>query len=199
MFVKGSNMNNQEGSSSPRVARRRARTRERILSTATSLFAARGIDQVTLTDITDEADVSRGNLYSHFYSKEDLVVAVYQPAMEYSLEQMRRVHGLPPAEAIEIILRVHTEVWRKFPGTLLVMYQLKDAEIEGMGSGHDRQTQDVLSVFRQAADMNLLRMEPELALNIVDTISVPFLELAQEAPDPDAFFVESMLRILLKE
>jgi hypothetical protein len=79
------------------------------------------------------------------------------------------------------------------------MYQLKDAEIEGMGSGHDRQTQDVLSVFRQAADMNLLRMEPELALNIVDTISVPFLELAQEAPDPDAFFVESMLRILLKE
>jgi TetR/AcrR family transcriptional regulator len=192
-------MNNQKSSSSPRVARRRARTRERILSTATSLFAARGIDQVTLTDITDEADVSRGNLYSHFNSKEELVVSVYQPAMDYSLEQMRRVRGLPPAEAIEIILRVHTEVWRKFPGTLLVMYQLKDAATEEVGSGHDQQSQDVLSVFRQAADINLLRMEPELAINVVDTIGVPLLELAQEAPDPDAFFVESMLRILLKE
>ena len=191
-------MNNQESSSSPRVARRRARTRERILSTAASLFAARGVDQVTLTDITDEADVSRGNLYSHFDSKEALVVAVYQPAMEYSMEQIRKLDGLPPTEAIEGILRVHTEVWHKFPGTLLVMYQLKDAATEEAVSSHERQSQDVIRVFQQAADKNLLRMEPELAMNIVDTIGVPLLELAQEAPDPDAFFVKSMLRLLLK-
>jgi len=42
-------------------------------------------------------------------------------------------------------------------------------------------------------------MEPELAIKVVNTISIPLLELAQEAPDPDAFFVESMLRLLLKE
>lgn len=192
-------MNNQESSSSPRVARRRARTRERILSTAATLFAARGVDQVTLTDITDEADVSRGNLYSHFDSKQELVIAVCQPAMEYSIEQMQKLDSLPPTKAIEGILRVHTEVWHKFPGTLLVMYQLKNAVTEDAVSSHERQSQDVISVFQQAADMNLLRMEPELAMNIVDTIGVPFLELAQEAPDPDAFFVESMLRLLLKE
>lgn len=192
-------MTNQETSSSPRVARRRARTRERLISTAASLFAARGVDRVTLTDITDEADVSRGNLYSHFDSKEELVIAVYQPAMEYSMEQMRKLDGLPPAEAIEGMLRVHTEVWRKFPGTLLVMHQLKDAATEESVSGHDRQSQDVISVFRQAADINLLRMEPELAMSLVDAIGIPLLELAQEAPDPDAFFVESMLRLLLND
>lgn len=192
-------MNNQESSSSPRVARRRARTRERILSTAATLFAARGVDQVTLTDITDEADVSRGNLYSHFDGKDELVYAVCQPAMEYSMEQMRKLDGLPPTEAIEGILRVHTEVWRKFPGTLLVMYQLQVAATEEVTSGHERQSQDVMSVFRQAADMNLLRIEPELAIDIVDAIGVPLLKLAQEAPDPDAFFVESMLRILLRK
>jgi len=192
-------MTDLESSSSPRVARRRARTRERILSTAASLFAARGVDKVTLTDITDEADVSRGNLYSHFNSKEELVIAVYQPAMEYSMKQMRKLDGLPPTEAIEGILRVHTEVWHKFPGTLLVMYQLKDAATEEVASGHERQSQDVISVFQQAADMNLLRMEPELAKNIVDIIGVPLLELAQEEPDPDAFFVESMLRLLLND
>lgn len=192
-------MKNQESSSSPRVARRRARIRERILSTAASLFAAHGVDHVTLTDITDEADVSRGNLYSHFDSKEELVHAICQPAMEYSMEQIRRLDGLPPTEAIEGILRVHAEVGRKFPGALLVMYQLKDMTTEEMVSGHERHSHNDLTVFRQAADMNLLRMEPELAIKVVDTIGIPLLELAQEAPDPDAFFVESMLRLLLKE
>jgi hypothetical protein len=79
------------------------------------------------------------------------------------------------------------------------MYQLKVAATEEVTSGHERQSQNVMSVFRQAADMNLLRIEPELAMDIVDTIGVPLLKLAQEAPDPDAFFVESMLRLLLKE
>lgn len=192
-------MKNQESSSSPRVARRRARIRERILNTAASLFAAHGVDHVTLTDITDEADVSRGNLYSHFDSKEDLVHAICQPAMEYSMEQIRRLDGLPPTEAIEGILRVHAEIWRKFPGALLVTYQLKDTTTEEVVAGHERHSHTTITVFRQAANMNLLRMESELAMKVVDTIGIPLLELAQEAPDPDAFFVESMLRLLLRE
>lgn len=191
-------MRNQESPTSPRVARRRARVRERILNTAASLFAAHGVDNVTLTDITDEADVSRGNLYSHFESKETLVHAICQPAMEYSMEQIRRLDGLPPTEAIEGILRVHAQVWRKFPGVLLVIYQLKDTTTEEVVSGHERHGHNTITVFRQAADMNLLRMEPELAMKVVDTIGIPLLELAQEAPDPDAFFVESMLRLLLR-
>jgi AcrR family transcriptional regulator len=189
----------KESSSSPRVARRRARIRERILTTAASLFAAHGVDHVTLTDITDEADVSRGNLYSHFASKEELVHAICQPAMEYSIAQIRRLDGLPPAEAIEGILRLHAEVWRKFPGALLVMYQLKDTTTEDVAPEPERHTHHDSTVFRQAADMNLLRMEPELAIKVIDTIGIPLLELAQEAPDPDAFFVESMLRLLLRE
>ncbi len=192
-------MKNQEGSSSPRVARRRARIRERILRTAASLFASHGVDHVTMTDISDEADVSRGNLYSHFDSKEELLHAISQPAMEYSMEQMRRLDGLPPAEAIEGMLRVHAEVWRKFPGALLVVHQLMDTRTEEGVSGHDRHSRNDLAVFRQAAENNLLRMEPEMAIKLVDTIGIPLLELAQEAPDPDAFFLESMLRLLLRE
>ncbi len=192
-------MKNQESSSSPRVARRRARIRERILSTAASLFASHGVDHVTMTDISDEADVSRGNLYSHFDSKEELLHAICQPAMEYSMEQIHRLNGLPPTEAIEGILRVHAEVWRRFPNALLVVCQLMDTTTEEVVSGHERHSRNDLTVFRQAADVNLLRMEPELAIKVVDTIGIPLLELAQETPDPDAFFLESMLRLLLRE
>jgi AcrR family transcriptional regulator len=192
-------MENQASSSSPRVARRRVRIRERILSTAATLFAAHGVDQVTLTDITEAADVSRGNLYSHFDSKEALVHAICQPAMAYSMEQIRKLDGLPPAEAIEGLLRIHAEVWRKFPDVLLVMYQLKDTTTGEGGSEHQPHSHNDLTVFRQAADMNLLRMEPELAIKVVDTIGIPLLGLAQEAPNPDTFFVKSMLRLLLKE
>ena len=79
------------------------------------------------------------------------------------------------------------------------MYQLKDTTTEEVVSGHERQSHDALTVFRRAADIDLLRMEPELAMKVVDTIGIPLVELAQEAPDPDAFFVESMLRLLLRE
>jgi hypothetical protein len=52
-------------------------------------------------------------------------------------------------------------------------------------------------VFQRAADAGLLRVEPELAIKILNTFCVPFLKLCQEAPDPEELFVKSMLRLLL--
>ena len=191
-------MAKQEKSSSPRVARRRAQMRERILTTATRLFAERGIDNVTLTDITNESDVSRGNFYSHFTSKEELVQAICLPVMEYGLDQMKGLIDPSPAQAIEGLLRGHAEIWRKFPGAALVMYQLQE-KIGAHSEASDAVDDHTLGkIFHRAAELNLLRMEPILAVKLVKTIVVPLLSLAQEAEDPDAFFVESMLRLLLK-
>lgn len=57
---------------SDRVARRRARTRERIFTEAMRLFSERGFDSVTVAEIAEAADIGKGTFFTHFPSKRDV-------------------------------------------------------------------------------------------------------------------------------
>jgi AcrR family transcriptional regulator len=54
--------------------RKKARLRETIAATAIRMFLESGFDQVSITDIAREADVSRRTLFAYFPTKEDLVL-----------------------------------------------------------------------------------------------------------------------------
>jgi AcrR family transcriptional regulator len=92
-----------------RVERRRARVRQRLLEAAETLMGARGVDAVTVEEITEAADVARRTFYHHFDSKHDLLVPIAR-ARTKSLNQRidRLIEEVPdPAEAVSIALR-HT-------------------------------------------------------------------------------------------
>ena len=92
-----------------RVERRRARTRQRILEVAEELVRSRGIEAVTIDEITEAADIARRSFYLHFDSKHDLLVPVAQ-ARTRSLNRSidRLIEKLSdPAEIVSIGLR-HT-------------------------------------------------------------------------------------------
>lgn len=71
-------------------------TRETVLNTAERLFAERGIDGVSIRDITSKAKVNLAAINYHFGSKQELVKAIFKRRL-LPLEQ-RRCELLEEAE-----------------------------------------------------------------------------------------------------
>jgi AcrR family transcriptional regulator len=55
---------------------RRARTRAQLLAAAARVYARRGFDGATVDEIADEAGFTKGAVYDHFGSKENLMLAL---------------------------------------------------------------------------------------------------------------------------
>ncbi len=63
--------------SAPRVSKRRAETREKLLAAAADVFAERGFGRATVEEICEHAGFSRGAFYSNFDSLDELFFALY--------------------------------------------------------------------------------------------------------------------------
>src|SRR5262245_33431222 len=61
-----------------RRSRRRAEIRERLFEAALSLIMQRGLQQTTISDITEAADVGKGTFFNYFPTKEHVVVEFYE-------------------------------------------------------------------------------------------------------------------------
>jgi len=70
-------------------------TKNTVFSVALSLFAHYGYDNVTVDEITRRAGVSKGTFYTHFDSKESVLVEQFHKIDEYYDEVFQTV----PAEA----------------------------------------------------------------------------------------------------
>jgi len=81
-------------------ARRSSGTRERLLDVAEQLFARRGLDAVSVRDITQGAGASLGAITYHFGTMRKLIVAVFDRRMAPLMRQ--RLEAL---DAIEKVAR----------------------------------------------------------------------------------------------
>src|SRR3954451_19898740 len=63
-----------------RRERRKAETRQRLVSAAMAVFARQGVDATRINEITDEADLGFGSFYNYFDGKEAIVAAVLEQA-----------------------------------------------------------------------------------------------------------------------
>jgi AcrR family transcriptional regulator len=90
-----------------RVERRKAKTRAGLLAAARALFAARGVDETTIAEIAEQADVAVGSFYNYFATKDELLEALLEAALtEQRLElETRQAQVDDPAEVISIAHR----------------------------------------------------------------------------------------------
>lgn len=91
------------------------RTRERILETALRLFNEFGEPGVPTTAIADEMNISPGNLYYHFHSKEKIVEALFAAFREEIEQTLAAPESRPPnAEDVWLYLHLVFEAIHKY-------------------------------------------------------------------------------------
>lgn len=91
-------------------------TREHIVEAADALFYERGYEHTSFADIAEAVQISRGNFYYHFRTKDDILDAVITRRLDNTrrmLDEWERTGGSPEERIgsfIRILLRNQTKI-----------------------------------------------------------------------------------------
>ena len=187
----------QARSAAPRVARRRALTRERIVAVAARRFAEAGPDAVRLDQIAEGADVARGTLYSHFRTKDDLLCAIVEPVLRAAVRKTRAIGRATAREGVDRLLRLYLDLWHDHPDALRIADKAQGMPIGDLGRLHRGFTAGVLRVFERARGAGSAVGRPAARRPGDRRVAVPLLELYGRRPDGDRLFVDGLRALLL--
>lgn len=77
-------------------------TTNRILDVSLKLFLVKGYEKTTIQDIIDDlGDLSKGAIYHHFKSKEDILVGVCEKMFEHKDSEMGKIRDQPNKTGLE--------------------------------------------------------------------------------------------------
>jgi len=163
-----------------------ARTRERLIEAAKEVFQEHGFLNARVDDIVARAELSHGNFYYYFDSKEEVFRAIaaalderlFAPLDEVILAQS----GLGPGQRIREASRRYLEYYRSEAGMMDLIEQVAryDPEINALRlAHHKRNTERVAESIRQmqvrgAADPDL---DPMIVATALGALTQRFAEL----------------------
>ena len=82
-----------------RPVARRGEARERVLEAALRLFAEHGVSGTSLHMIAEELGVTKAAVYFQFHTKEEIVLAALQPALDQMATLVEKAEGQPSRAA----------------------------------------------------------------------------------------------------
>jgi len=87
-------------------------SRQEILRTAARLFQQRGYDATSMNDVAAALKLSKGGLYHHFQSKDEILFEIMDHAMQITEERVvNPVRSIAdPEERLRALIRLHIEV-----------------------------------------------------------------------------------------
>lgn len=141
--------------SGSRTARQRARNRRRLIKAATELMAKGGPALLTVTAVTESADLGTGTFYNYFDSRDEIITAVIEEALEamgQRLDALTRDMD-DPARIYSVSLRhmVGTAVSDPVWGSLLVRLGVAQEELSNiLGPRAERDLQKGIDAGRFA-------------------------------------------------
>jgi AcrR family transcriptional regulator len=155
-----------------RVERKRGRRIQEILATAAALFGERGYDAVSVEDVADRLDVTKGSLYYYFPSKDELVTAAIETlGNEWTarLENLPAAHEGSPAVRLRALIREHIGIAvREYPAALRLFLApqqwpaAQQARIKELRRRHDSVFRSVIEEGVRAGDLTVTGVDPVL-------------------------------------
>jgi AcrR family transcriptional regulator len=87
-------------------------SRQEILRTSARLFQQRGYDATSMNDVAGALKLSKGGLYHHFQSKDEILFEIMNHAMDITQERVINAVGdiADPEERLRAVIRRHVEV-----------------------------------------------------------------------------------------
>lgn len=81
--------------------------RSEVVATAAALFAERGYDSTSISELTAATGLAAGGLYHYIEGKDDLLIAICDELLEPLLAQAREIvdAGAPPVEQLRQLVR----------------------------------------------------------------------------------------------
>jgi len=83
-------------------------TKDEIIESADQLFYKKGFEKTSFADIANEVNISRGNFYHHFKSKDEILSAVIEYRLEKTEEMLEswQLKGKNPIERIQSFVHI---------------------------------------------------------------------------------------------
>jgi AcrR family transcriptional regulator len=118
---------------------------EEVYSAALRLFTEKGYHATSMQDIAAEVGLYKGSLYHYIGSKEDLLVQVFQRAMDSLLARVEQIvadTSRRPSAQLREVIRAHVEAVAANPDALTVYLHefraLAGEALEGVRAQRDR-------------------------------------------------------------
>lgn len=133
-------------------------TRERLRQVALRLFVERGVDAVTVRDITTAADVRAGTLYVHWPSKDALIEDLFHAGFTRYGSRIASVLAAPTPFAtrldalVRLICAIHDEDETLFAFLLLTQHR-NLAGVPGDGDHPVRLIHDAIAAALSAGEI----------------------------------------------
>lgn len=138
-------------------------TRDEILVAAAQIFREKGFEAASMADIAAAVNLQKASLYHHFESKQEILLALLNNALDLLIGRMEGVLALPPPHEEKLrqamIGYIQTMVdYRDLASVLLLEYRSLQAELR---SRHivrrDAYEQLWRDLIRQGVDAGVFR------------------------------------------
>jgi len=194
-----SNTVEQSREPSPRVQRRQQRTRQAILSAAIEQFSDKGIAPVSIEEILETADVSRGTFYKLFKSKEDVLSHIMKPMMTWYGAKLAKIDSADPYDILDQIFDVYVQIWRDAPAAFSLASQDSKQYFHLFEGAHLPVMTNMRRLFKVIERHGILRADKaEYAVALMARSAVVVLRVFEKDPDWERLFRSTMRGYLLK-
>lgn len=131
------------------MVRQRVPRRQRLIEVGMDLFCNRSYEEVSIDDIAEVADISKGLLYYYFPTKHDFYVAVVQQAAQQLLQETEPDEQLEPAERLRTSLNAYFSYVERHANAYIAL-------LRG-GVGVDTQVASIMDTVRRTYIQRILQ------------------------------------------